>query len=530
MSRSVGIAFQGGGAKVIGLIAAADAISKLVADGVLRIEAISGTSAGSLAALLLSANVDFSKVKTAIRKQDAFIKTRFPKIGKFTAFGKAAKFIAFGSPVYGIREFNQVIEAILLEAGIDINSQLQDVAKMPLTVVVSDIYMGKSITLSDGGLRDVLRRSCAIPFVFSSHKSEDQGQFLDGGIFDNLPTEVLANKLGLDVPVFAVGFQHERAPTPENAFGYIISLVGSVVTHNVARSCEGIGLDYVCPVSTSLGTLDFDKIVAVGLDQEYDAIKAATTQFFNKWLQGLGGTRPQRAGQRTFTKLRDVEQKLVEHVEAAFRAVPGTHEHVKMSVVANSLEHAHVADDITIEQLLLLPAGYSLHGTIIPLIDGAGTPDRIECIVKADGPNGADIPFTQFLIDDEFEVRGVRIRRNSLAILFSDNLVANEIRRLYIAKKETRFGFMAPMRSGNDRLAISASYWAAKTLEIQLSVPATYSNISCDWACRGSSLSSQELPKIRDTPRAGWLTVGAELRNVARGGQLKGLFTGSSSR
>jgi predicted acylesterase/phospholipase RssA len=68
MKRPVSIAFQGGGAKLVVLIAAAEAISELIQDEKLDVVAVSGSSAGSIAALLLAARADFSKVRSPHRR------------------------------------------------------------------------------------------------------------------------------------------------------------------------------------------------------------------------------------------------------------------------------------------------------------------------------------------------------------------------------------------------------------------------------------------------------------------------------
>ena len=65
--RKVNIAFQGGGARLVSLIAAAHAISELEKSKVIEVGAVSGSSAGSLAALLLASGADFDKLASVSR-------------------------------------------------------------------------------------------------------------------------------------------------------------------------------------------------------------------------------------------------------------------------------------------------------------------------------------------------------------------------------------------------------------------------------------------------------------------------------
>jgi predicted acylesterase/phospholipase RssA len=119
MPRNVSIAFQGGGARLVPLIAAAHAISELEGRGDLRVQAVSGSSAGSLAAFLLAAKADFDKIAKALRAQEANIQAKFPPLSDFAMKVKFALFILFGWSIYKPAMFNEIITEVLNDADID---------------------------------------------------------------------------------------------------------------------------------------------------------------------------------------------------------------------------------------------------------------------------------------------------------------------------------------------------------------------------------------------------------------------------
>jgi len=65
-------------------------------------------------------------------------------------------------------------------------------SKIPLRVVVYDLYHRKEIVVSDGLLIDAVRKSIAIPGVIRP-VMEGKQMIIDGGVLNPLPTNVLAD-------------------------------------------------------------------------------------------------------------------------------------------------------------------------------------------------------------------------------------------------------------------------------------------------------------------------------------------------
>lgn len=505
MARVVNIAFEGGGARLATLIAAAHAVSELERDGELHLGAVSGSSAGSLAAFLLGSKRNFEVVKKTLKRKDGEIRRNFPPMGTIRLWWRGLLFYVFGFPIFAPNKFNDIVSSVLESVGVNPNKSLSEYCTdCKIHIIVSDIYQHKSIACElQKPVRDALRDSCAIPFVFASFKNDCQGQFVDGGVFDNLPTEILMDSHNSRAPVFAIGFNPEKVKAANSAADYLLTLISSVVSHRVSESRKSIGEERVLSLSTRLGTFDFDKMVSIGIEEEYDSIKKQTREFFSNWLAGLAQTDDPTFGNRghgAAVKLKETETNLIAFVEDVWRHVAGTYTYVRLCVDANCLIHPKTPDEIRLEQLIRLPEGQTIPGIILPMIDGAGHPSHTECFVHLDGPKGDAIPIKQFIVHDSVKFNGETKPRMCVVILLCDELSKYSGRSLYVLRKEKRFGFMAPLNSpGQDYLASRSHYWDADEVSIQLNVPADFGEVHAEWfrvGEGGSAPTEKTVPPI----------------------------------
>ncbi len=117
-------------------------------------------------------------------------------------------------------------------------------ARIPLSIVATDLYTGESETFSSGSMVDALRASTAIPIIFSPWQIGDR-LFVDGAVSDPLPVDV-AIKEGAEV-IIALGFElpprlNLRSYTAVTAhFNTIYMnniLKSSFAFHNIAHYAE----------------------------------------------------------------------------------------------------------------------------------------------------------------------------------------------------------------------------------------------------------------------------------------------------
>src|SRR5262252_7345878 len=108
---------------------------------------------------------------------------------------------------------------------------------VPFRCVATDLVSGQSHVFQDGPLAIALRSTMSIPGVFSPVRA-GKAIYVDGGLLDNLPTEVV-RKMGAEI-VIAVHL--EPAPVEANAIRSVFSVlnhsVSAVVRENEMRSLE----------------------------------------------------------------------------------------------------------------------------------------------------------------------------------------------------------------------------------------------------------------------------------------------------
>jgi len=105
-------------------------------------------------------------------------------------------------------------------------------AKIPLHIVATDLNDGRKVVISDGSVRDAVRASIAIPYVWKPWKIGDR-MLLDGCLSDPLPVDV-AIREGADV-ILAMGFESPYPRRIKSATRYAFQ-VNSVYTNNLLRA------------------------------------------------------------------------------------------------------------------------------------------------------------------------------------------------------------------------------------------------------------------------------------------------------
>ena len=141
----------------------------------------------------------------------------------------------------------------------------------PFRCVATDLLSGQSVVLHDGSLAQALRASMAIPGVFTPQ--ELNGKVLaDGGIIDNLPTDVV-RQMSADV-VIAVDIV-TQPPTPtqfESVSGVLTRAVDVMVLDNERRALQLA--DIVVSLNLGkLGAFDYEQSETI-IDLGYKAAAA----------------------------------------------------------------------------------------------------------------------------------------------------------------------------------------------------------------------------------------------------------------
>lgn len=138
---------------------------------------------------------------------------------------------------------------------------------IPFRCVATEIISGKPYVFKDGSLSDAMRATMSIPGVFAPVRRGNQ-IFVDGGLVDNLPTDVV-RKMGADL-VIAVHLQISPASANEiqSAFSVLGRSVALVIADTEIRGMAGADLIVKADVE-KYSTMDYEKsdaLIKIGYD------------------------------------------------------------------------------------------------------------------------------------------------------------------------------------------------------------------------------------------------------------------------
>jgi NTE family protein len=169
-----GIALSGGGARGFAHLGVLQALDELG----IEINEISGTSAGSIAAAFYASGYSPQKAVEAIGNTNLF-KIIWP------AFSL--------SGLINMTKSEEVFKKFFAD---DSFSK----TKIPLKIVATNLNEGKKHVFSSGSLVKAMMASSCIPFIFDPVRIDDQA-YIDGGIVNNLPSEVLRESCDIVIGV-----------------------------------------------------------------------------------------------------------------------------------------------------------------------------------------------------------------------------------------------------------------------------------------------------------------------------------------
>lgn len=270
---SVKIALQGGGAKLMPMLAVAEAIHILQEKGELRLSGLAGTSAGAIVAAILALRINPRHF--AIKLSDNgenYISRITGKYDKYTVVKilKIARATFFSKSFSDIQELNRILLEVFSSVKPEFNAStpLSEANKAlgvedALKIVVSDLVRSKKIVIGSSSnpndsLLDSIVHSCALPIFFRNRTSLDGSPLVDGGLFNNFPVEEInddprANLIGITFD------QPSEIPNLDSGVSYLLHLLLSTIDQSVKQSTDAVGPGDLISIKTDVTTLDFRK-------------------------------------------------------------------------------------------------------------------------------------------------------------------------------------------------------------------------------------------------------------------------------
>ena len=206
---AIGVALEGGGALGLAHIG----VLQWFEEHHVPVDRISGTSMGSLVAAL------YASGRTPAQMRDLAVSDAFTRVFALQSPYADASFRRRQDRrelpqaiTAGLRHHLALRNALLTDRGVneflstnmpDGNRQELDYDRLPIPFrcVATDLNTLQPVTFASGPLPQAVRASISIPGVFSPVRDHNGHYLVDGGILDNLPTDVLKRDLHADTVI-----------------------------------------------------------------------------------------------------------------------------------------------------------------------------------------------------------------------------------------------------------------------------------------------------------------------------------------
>lgn len=301
------MAFQGGGANLVSYLPVIEAINEKSDNNEIDIDGLAGASAGAIAALVVALGISPKEIKKLLAGSEGSKLLEALQMPKsfFNVTWSVGRLLT-GRPMLKTEPLVEFLECCLKTKG-DYSPFKKLNISYPLKIAISNIETEKLelVDISDHSAGDALiivAKSCAIPFVFTSHKPLRDNHFVDGGLFENLPIGALVDD---DFPISDVyGFKFTKALDQNNIetahhsnnnslvgndktvngkkSKYLIQnlfpvsellkfggkLISTSISSNVAGSLSLVPRPNICEIPTRFGTFEFEEAVSDCISNE----------------------------------------------------------------------------------------------------------------------------------------------------------------------------------------------------------------------------------------------------------------------
>jgi NTE family protein len=241
----IGIALGGGAAKGFAHIGV---IKMLEANG-LKLEVVSGTSAGSVVGALYASGMD------AFEMQQHAVALDETRIRDVTLFN--------GGLVRGQKLQDYVNEMV--------GNRAFDKMRKPFAVVSTQLETGERTVFVRGNVGQAVRASCSIPGVFEPVKI-GSFRYIDGGVVSPVPVDA-ARQLGADFVIAVDISTRITGKTPENLLGVVnqsITIMGQKLGEQEISRADVV----IRPKVNDIGPADFDQRARAIVEGEKAALAA----------------------------------------------------------------------------------------------------------------------------------------------------------------------------------------------------------------------------------------------------------------
>jgi NTE family protein len=269
---------------------------------------------------------------------------------------------------------------------------------IPFRCVSTELVSGKAYVFHNGSLSDAMRATMSIPGVFAPVRRGNQ-IFVDGGLVDNLPTDVV-RKMGADV-VVAIHLQISPTSAKEiqSAFSILGRSVEVVIAETELRGMAGADILVKADVE-KYTTMDYEKsdeLVKVGYDaaEQKAAILKPYALDDAAWAAYVADKQSRirtKIGTPQFVKVIGVEGEATENVQRFLSGLAGKPIDQKdLEQLLTRLTGVGRYDSVTYD---MITDDSGRAGLLIQIHEKTYAPPTLQPAFQVDGSQTDDVTFT----------------------------------------------------------------------------------------------------------------------------------------
>jgi predicted acylesterase/phospholipase RssA len=528
------VAVQGGGARLVALLAAMQALQNLEKLGTVQVTRMAGTSAGAIASVLFAARVPIAEARQALfARREELVRT-----WKLPSAWSGAIGVARGKPLWSNAALIDVLKKLLIKHGrssaggpLDQNVRLEDLAVPVLALATNLNTLRAEVHREGDGVLSSVANSAALPFLFRAVKSSPSSP-VDGGICDNLPASHLLAEEARFGPTIGISFFPDR-PTegPSGVLEYAMAIVNTAINHSAERSRQQLGPGCLL-MATDIQTFEFDKAFSKGLGPQFEEIVQSTQESLVRTIRVVSGSSRDAAKNSPPTEFTDEDWK-----PAPNAAALGKRYSTALVAIGQMYrqQHHHQKIKYLMGRLVIVANGLGLSAVqqrdqITSTSVITTSRDPVYCHRAALGQSG--LPDT-ILDDSEVTVsdnNGNEVNTISIPMDFAGDALVREVLLCFdplltpttgpytLRCKSTFSDFLKPLRdTGQDQLGLILTRAESDIpiVEIILMYPRSFGKIAVvESSCEYLAIPSPELAAYGDGVPPDYAILGWRAHNV----------------
>ena len=439
------VVFQGGGARVTTLLAAAEALEEL--EDQFTVDRVIGTSAGAIAACVYASPESVkSHISTMLAVGAATIKNfelgpNFPIIGRPWLTSK----VLAGHSVFDEKHVMKFFDEVL----VDSDGQTIKKMRFPTCIVASDLENREKVThdvTESSDLSRCLMDSCAFPIAFRN--TRQQNPMVDGGLCANLPVDdALLRDEEIHTLVFAFQKGNVERGTARGLVEFTKSMFSTAIDASVEAAClraeENGG--HVIRLPNQFDTFEFSAALSNGLHGSL--FNHARDYSRSEIINALNKFRSENIRTSRTIKSEHVGDKLLRIVRQQAE-IGGTSVLRDTCIVfANCLQPGNPKEDEIVQFYECSFSAETLSFLKLPIHSSIESSAAVKT-VNIEDANGDELDFEDFIVSGSDEYGQPK---HSVLIIFSSPIKK--------AKVPIRISYSVKIRSGCEDLSTSGYTW-----------------------------------------------------------------------